>query len=84
MTEHQYTVTLHPYGTEPGRGIVQLSPSTHYGWFELKDGTEGGGLWFDPEAATLTLQDYDGTACLPRQILAALRAHGITAGPEFD
>ena len=85
--QHDYTVTLHPYGQEPGRGIVQISPSTHYGYFEHKDGSEGGGLWFELDfdnQKDLILTDYDGVYCLPRQVISALRAHGVTVDPIFE
>ena len=84
MTEHNYTTTLYPWGNKPGAGVVQLSPSTHYGYFELRDGSEGGGLWFDQEAEGLTLQDFDGQASLPLKVVDALRAFGVTIDPIFE
>jgi len=82
--QHDYTVTLHPYGQEPGRGIVQISPSTHYGYFELRDGSEGGGLWFEPGPQGLELVDFDGQYSLPRKVSDALRAHGYTVDEIFN
>ena len=78
--EHQYTVTLYPYGSAPGAGIVQLSPSTDYGYWELRDGSEGGGLWF----ADNELVDFDGHSELPGRVLAALRGHGCTVDEAFN
>lgn len=77
--KHDYTITLHPYGTDPNRGIVQVSPSTQYGYWERRDGTEGGGLWFDG----LELTDYDGAFALPRAVCDALVAAGFHLEPEF-
>lgn len=85
MTEYNFTITLYPFGTEPGRGIVKIDPAARYGYFEHRDGSEGGGLWFEQEdGEPLALVDYDGVFSIPHQILAALRAQGITAGPEYD
>lgn len=75
--EHDYTLTLRPYGDHPG--IVQVSPSTSYGYWEYRDGTEGGGLWFEGSA----LADYDGAFELPRAVCDALVSAGFTLEPEF-
>lgn len=85
MTEYNFTDTLHPWGNNPERGTVGIDPAALYGYFERKDGSEGGGLWFErTEAGGLELADYDGTACLPMAIITALRAHGVTVTPDFE
>lgn len=83
MTEYNFTATLHPWG--PEHGAIGIDPAALYGYFERKDGSEGGGLWFErTEAGNLELSDYDGTACLPMAIITALRAHGVTVTPDFE
>jgi hypothetical protein len=51
---YTYTVTLRPYGDDPNAGIVQIDPVARYGYWEHRDGTEGGGLWFQPQCANPT------------------------------
>lgn len=85
MTERNYTMTLHPWGENPERGIVRIAPDELYGYWEHRDGTEGGGLWFElTTAGALDLADYDGHAVLPGKVIDALRAAGVTVGDEFD
>lgn len=63
-----------------------------YGYWEHKDGSEGGGLWFSVhESSTggdagrvLELYDYDGWHSLPQSITNKLREQGYVVGPEFD
>jgi hypothetical protein len=83
MTAYNFTITLHPYG--PEAGVTGIDPTALYGYFERKDGSEGGGLWFErTEAGGLELSDYDGTACLPAAVTKALRAHGVTVTADFE
>lgn len=87
MSKYNFTITLHPYGDKPGAGLVEIDPAELFGYFEHRDGSEGGGLWFELDFENqkdLILTDYDGCYCLPRQVISALRAHGITVGPEFE
>lgn len=56
-----------------------------YGYWERRDGTEGGGLWFKAVGTDqLELTDYDGAYELPQAVAAELRAAGFIVGPEFD
>lgn len=83
MTTYNFTTTLHPWGSE--HGAIGIDHAALYGYFERKDGSEGGGLWFDrTEAGALELSDYDGTACLPLAVIAALRSHGVTVAADFE
>lgn len=83
MTAYNFTTTLHPWG--PEHGAVGIDPTALYGYFERKDGGEGGGLWFGrTKAGGLELSDYDGTACLPMAIIKALRAKGVTVTADFE
>jgi hypothetical protein len=85
MTDYNFTIKLHPYGTAPDVGIVEIDPAALYGYFERKDGSEGGGLWFDrAEGDTLELVDYDGVSCLSPKVIAALRAAGVTVDADFE
>jgi hypothetical protein len=46
MTDsYNFTMILHPWGTEHGQ--VGIDPAALYGYWERKDGSEGGGLWFE-------------------------------------
>ena len=74
---YNYTITLQPWG--PDHGQVQVDPAALYGYWEHKDGSEGGGLWFGiaPNGA-ITLEDYDGAFALPRAVIDSLSAAGFT------
>ena len=75
MTDYNFTIILHPWGENPERGTVGIDPAALYGDWEHKDGSEGGGLWFErTEAGELELVDYDGDYTLPRSVVAALCA----------
>lgn len=84
-TEYSFDVTLHPWGALPGFGAVGIDSANLYGYFERKDGSEGGGLWFYRNAnGQLELIDFDGTAVLPRAIVQALRQHGVMVDADFE
>ena len=86
----KYNVTLHPYGQSPDSGVVQIDTEKRYGYWEHRNGSEGGGLWFEPAAAILPrtepgpleLVDYDGSYHLPAAVVVALREAGIVIDPE--
>ena len=80
MKQHNYTSFIYAYGFDHDVGVVQISPSTQYGYWEHKDGSEGGGLWFDGKE----LIDFDGAYALPNAIVKALREHGFTLDESFD
>jgi len=84
MNEYNYTITLHPYGDSPDAGIVQIDPAALYGYFERRDGSEGGGLWFEPIDGALNLIDFDGMAALPLKVVNALRSHGVIVEDAFE
>lgn len=85
MTEYNFTIKLHPWGQAPNNGVIEIDPAARYGYFERKDGSEGGGLWFDKtEAGGLELVDFDGLPCLPSFVARALRAHGVTVDADFE
>jgi hypothetical protein len=48
MTDYKFDIILHPWGVNPDRGIVGIDTAALYGYWERKDGSEGGGLWFLP------------------------------------
>lgn len=81
---YTYTVTLRPYGDDINAGIVRIDPVARYGYWEHRDGTEGGGLWFQPTGDTLELTDYDGDFELPRRVIKALRDAGYILDHYFD
>jgi hypothetical protein len=88
-TEYKFDVTLQPYAPKAGQlpaelGIVGIDTAARYGYWEYRDGSEGGGLWFEPAGRTLELIDYDGAFELPRAVVAALRAAGYILDETFD
>lgn len=70
---HDYTLTLRVPGS---KWEAKVSPSTDYGYFDHDVQGEGGGLWFEGKQ----LVDYDGRACLPREVAEAL----LRAGYELE
>jgi hypothetical protein len=83
---YTFNITLRPYGDSPDTGVVGIDPAARYGYWERRDGSEGGGLWFtrDNNNLELELTDYDGDYTLPRKVIAALRAHGVLVSPDFE
>jgi hypothetical protein len=63
---------------------IGIDSQALYGYWERRDGSEGGGLWFERRDGKLALVDYDGTACLGQSIVDALRENGVIADSEFD
>ena len=90
--DYNFTITLNPYGA--GWGVVKIDPAAQYGYWEHKDGSEGGGLWFTRESSLPNgrgywlrpeLADYDGTSdYLPASVVRALRAAGFTVEADFN
>ena len=90
---YNFTITLRPYGDSATLGVVEIDPVALYGYWEHRDGSEGGGLWFDRRvfakvghhgAGTLMLTDYDGAFSLPAKVVSALREAGAVVGDEFN
>ena len=77
LTPYSFTVTLRPYGDDPNAGIVQIDPVARYGYWEFKDGCEGGGLWFESTEGGLMLTDFDGHYDWPHQVYRALTEAGF-------
>jgi hypothetical protein len=85
MTSYNFTIKLHPWGDAPNNGVVEIDPVALYGYFERKDGSEGGGLWFARSLnGNLELVDFDGMACLPSFVARTLRANGFTVDTDFE
>jgi hypothetical protein len=81
--KYNYIISLKPYDSNPG--IVEVDPAVKYGYWEHKNGAEGGGLWFDGPEDKLELVDYDGTYdYLPAEVVRALRGAGFTVDSEFN
>jgi hypothetical protein len=82
---YNYTINLKPYGDDPDLGVVGVDPATKYGYWEHKNGVEGGGLWFDEVGGKLELVDYDGySGYLPVKVVRALRGAGFTVDSGFN
>lgn len=83
MTEYNFSITLHPYGADGGK--TEIDPVALYGYFERKDGSEGGGLWFDrAESGALELVDYDGVSGLSLKVITAMRDAGVIVDADFE
>ena len=86
---YNFDIILHPWGTEYGK--VGIDTSALYGYWERKDGSEGGGLWFSRELigsrldqqGPLELMDYDGAFKLPKSVISALLAAGVVLDETF-
>jgi len=82
---YTFDVTLHPWGEDPNLGVVKIDTAARYGYWEHKDGTEGGGLWFDGSLGSLLeLVDFDGYYMLPRSVVDALRKAGYILDETFN
>ena len=82
---YNYTINLKPYGDDPDLGVVGVDPAAKYGYWEHKNGVEGGGLWFVETGGQLALTDYDGTSeYLPAKVVRALRGAGMLVDVEFN
>lgn len=64
-------------------GRIVVDEDTLDGYWEYKDGTEGGALTFDLEGDRLVLADYDGAYCLPRYVCRTLESMGVRVDEEF-
>ena len=83
--KYNYTINLQPYGDGPDLGVVGVDPAAKYGYWEHKNGVEGGGLWFAGDKDKLGLVDYDGTSdYLPVKVVRALREAGFTVDSGFN
>jgi len=58
---------------------VAIAPASDYGYWERKDGSEGGGLWFDGK----DLRDYDGAYELPAACIAQIEELGYRVSDDF-
>jgi len=84
MSDYHFTLTLKPYGDAPDLGVVKIDQEAMYGYWEHRDGTEGGGLWFEAvDEDTVELIDFDGHYDLPRSVVRALRAAGYHLDETF-
>jgi hypothetical protein len=63
-----------------------IDPVQRYGYWNRKDGSEGGGLWFGPIKGCDQLQliDYDGCSALPLAVIAEIRALGIYVPQDLE
>jgi len=83
--EFDFNLILHPYGDSPELGTVGIDTKQNYGYWEHRDGSEGGGLWFYNETGVRVLIDYDGAWDLPKAVVKALREQkGFSVGDVFD
>lgn len=88
-TEYTFDTIIRPWGSNPDRGVIGIDSAALYGYFERKDGSEGGGLWFQKtwdkvDGDCLELIDFDGMYALPFAIVDALRASGVIVDADFE
>jgi hypothetical protein len=82
---YNFTLTLHPWGNPNECGDVKIDPEALYGAWDHKDGSEGGGLWFELlDDGRLDLVDYDGYYYLPKAVVKALREAGVSVDETFE
>jgi hypothetical protein len=82
---YNFNIKLHPWGESPEHGNVEIDESAMYGAWEYKNGMEGGGLWFERlQDGRLDLVDYDGAFALPKAVVTALRASGVSVEEIFE
>ena len=76
-------IELFPWGKE--WGTVAVYTEKLQGYWECRDGSEGGMLNFEllPDGR-LELVDYDGAFALPNPVVATLRAAGFVLDETFD
>lgn len=79
---YNHSIILHPY--TPTGGVVGIDPVNLHGYWEYKDGTEGGELTFSRSKGRLCLEDYDGSYTLPRAVITALRTWGAQVSTDFE
>lgn len=72
--QYNFTIVLSP-STVLGeyKGQIFIDPKAQYGYWERRDGSEGGGLWFDG----ITLVDFDGAYELPKKVIEAMQTAGF-------
>ena len=82
---YKFTLKLYPYGTGPNNcGEIGIDPAACYGYWERRDGSEGGGLWFEQTENGLILVDYDGAFDLPSSVVNAMRQANIDVSWHED
>ena len=82
---YNFNITIHPWGNSPEFGTVVIDEAQMYGAWEYKDGTEGGGLWFErSDDGRLDLTDYDGAFSLPVSVVKALREANVSVDEIFE
>lgn len=80
MSEYVFTQKLDTKFFE-----ILIDQAARYGYFEhIHYGDEMcGGLWFDQETGK-TLQDYDGVAELPKEVITSLKGAGYDVSDLED
>jgi hypothetical protein len=66
---------------------IGIDTSKLYGYWERADGSEGGGLWFEPSTETktgLNLIDADGGYELPTAVVNTLHHNGFISDDTLD
>ncbi len=82
---YNFNIKLHPWGNSPEFGTVVIDEAAMYGGWDYKDGSEGGGLWFEKTSkGKLNLTDFDGSYALPKKVIEALRLAGFSVDADFE
>lgn len=79
---YDFTITLQ---RPDGPGEIKIDPKALYGYWERRDGSEGGGLWFaHVDDGKMELVDFDGAYELPATCVKLLRDAGYVLDSCFD
>jgi hypothetical protein len=85
MTTLNFDTILNPWGSDATFGTVGVCKAHMRGYWERKDGSEGGELLFDRlPNGVYELVDYDGAFELPVAVVDSLRAAGFMLDENFD
>ena len=80
-----FDTILHPYGDDATLGTVSVCKAHMRGYWERRDGSEGGELLFDRlPGGVYELVNYDGAFSLPVAVVNSLRAAGFVLDESFD
>jgi hypothetical protein len=73
------------FDTSAPESKIGIDFNEKYGYWERKDGSEGGGLWFElnEETEMLELIDFDGAYELPARVIRVLRAQKVLVPWEY-
>jgi hypothetical protein len=85
MSKLHFDTILRPWGIGANLGEVGVCKAHMRGYWERKNGSEGGKLLFNRlPGGMYELVDYDGAFELPAAVVSSLRASGFVLDETFD